>query len=236
MTQSDVYMDIYVNDERISFGTVSTPIAPGSSSWLRTSPADLPFQFTVTCIIDARDNLVESNENNNQASATLTYSRGCPYATTPDFVSAQEEMGLGCARSSAHSLTATWQPFTQGVMIWREDTNKIYVLINWGASTAIIPPGQWRAYDNEWIDGMPEYACVEAEKQAELGTPVHFGFGYLWCNESYMQVDIGEPLGDESGDDRWFQQFDNGWIMHIGEWDDSIVVVSDDGYWALFPR
>ncbi|NOZ48952.1 MAG: hypothetical protein GXP37_02750 [Chloroflexi bacterium] len=236
VTESAVLLIMLVNGERVSYGTISTPIAPGGSGWLRSQALELPAQFNASCLIDARDQVQESNEDNNQATALLTPSSGCPYPPDDLFAAAQQEMELGCAQSAAYGLTSSWQPFSQGAMLWRKDTNLIYVLVSSATVTPLIPPGQWQDFDNGWQSGMPEYSCPEAEALAEAGTPVHFGFGYLWCNDGYLQENVGDPTDDESGGERWYQPFSNGWAMHIGEWDDSIVVLRDDGIWVQMPR
>ena len=236
VTESAVLLMILVNGERVSYGTISTPIAPGGSGWLRSQALELPARFDASCLIDAGDKVQESNEDNNQATALLTPSSGCSYSPDDLFAAAQQEMELGCAQSAAYDLTTSWQPFTQGAMLWRKDTDLIYVLVSSATVTPLIPPGQWQDFDNGWQSGMPEYSCPEAEALAEAGTPVHFGFGYLWCNDGYLQENVGDPTDDESGGERWYQPFSNGWAIHIGEWDDSIVVLRDDGIWVQMPR
>lgn len=232
--EGDVWLDIFVNGERVRHSTVWTPIPAGQGGWFQMAPLDISGSVSVVCVIDAENGVVEANEGNNKLERYLEMEAlGCELPPHETFAEIQQELELGCAQDEAHLLVAAWQPFNMGYMIWREDTRQIYVLVETAYVTPIIPPGSWEAYADEWVDGMPEFSCVEAQYQ---NFPIRRGFGYLWCNESGVRDALGSSRGEEMGDQRFMQSFERGWAMHIGEWEDGIVVLTDDAKWRHYPR
>lgn len=163
----------------------------------------------------------------------------CTLPTDPALGTAQQEMGLGCPMEQARLVVAAWQPFEGGAMIWREDTREIYVLLrsyrplSVSAFEAEPVGGTWLAYPDRWREGMPRFSCADAQ---ERPYPVIHGFGYLWCNDPKVRDQLGAPLDKEMGDRRVLQTFVQGWAVHIGEWEDGVVVLMEDGRWAWVPR
>jgi len=231
----DLWIEILVDSQPVARANLARSIEANRGGAFTTAPLDISGSFYVTCIIDADDNVQEANENNNVLSAPLQLGmvEVCPYPAADLFAELQQELELGCAQDEAHLLFAAWQPFDMGYMLWREDTRQIYVLVETAYVTPIIPPGSWEAYADRWKDGMPEISCDEAEYQ---DYPVLRGFGYLWCNEPEVREALGNPVGEERGDQRLLQTFERGWAMHIGEWEDGIVVLTDDKRWVHYPR
>jgi hypothetical protein len=62
-----VRVAIYAGATRVSNSTISTPIAPGNSGWLRTAALELPPKVSLYCMVDSEDAVAESNEDNNSA-------------------------------------------------------------------------------------------------------------------------------------------------------------------------
>lgn len=60
-----VRIAIYAGSTQVSNSTISTPIPPGNSGWLRTAPLDLPPKVSIYCLIDSENSVVESDEENN---------------------------------------------------------------------------------------------------------------------------------------------------------------------------
>ncbi len=77
------------------------------------------------------------------------------------------------------TVFAAWQPFENGVMMWFEDTDQIWVFDN---------DGSLRIYDDEGDDGSSSSSCDI--------DPIR-GFGAIW--NSYESGDLGCPLADELG-------------------------------------
>ncbi len=224
-----VRVSIFVNDEQVAYSTIKTPIRAGESSSLATQPLELPDEVDVRCVVDADDHIAESNEGNNSLTRHLTVRQCLPAHEA--FAPYQEEMHLGCGRAPATTVWSAWEPFELGYMLWRKDNQKIYVLVSKAFTTPIIPPGEWRAYDDEWHEGMPETSCGYAQDQEY---PIVRGFGYLWCKNGGVRNAMGNSRGKEKGDWRLMQTFDHGWAMQIDKLD--IVVLTDDGKWQLFHR
>jgi len=78
---------------------------------------------------------------------------------------------------------------------------------------------------------MGEIQCSEAAQDY----PVIRGFGYVYCTQPLMWEALGSAIGEEKGNEQLLQTFERGWAMRIGEWDDSIVVLTDDEQWQHFP-
>lgn len=73
-----------------------------------------------------------------------------------------------CPEEPARTVTAVWQPFQGGVMIWFSDTEQIYVMSNFDGRVRVIP--------DAYVEGMPDPAAVAPEG---LFTPTR-GFGQIW--------------------------------------------------------
>lgn len=75
---------------------------------------------------------------------------------------------LGTGLEDAQNPTIAHQPFENGQMLWRSDTNQIYVLFN---------DGSWQVYDNPWRPGEP--ASANLTPPADRFEPL-LGFGEVW--------------------------------------------------------
>jgi hypothetical protein len=80
--------------------------------------------------------------------------------------------GLGasprCPEDPARTVTAVWQPFEGGVMIWFSDTQQIYAMTN--------ADGRVRVFQDTYVEGSPD---PEAAAPEGLLTPIR-GFGLVW--------------------------------------------------------
>lgn len=103
-------------------------------------------------------------------------------------------------------------------MLWRGDTDTIYVLFN---------DGRWESYPNEWREGDPEYSCGEANSPP---TPLR-GFGRVWCDHPEVSARLGAVTASEIGDNASaVQEFVNGMIM-VAPFGARFVLVGEDGTW-----
>lgn len=73
-----------------------------------------------------------------------------------------------CPEDPARTVTAVWQPFQNGVMMWFSDTSLIYVMTN--------DDGRVRVFQDAYAEGMADPNAVAPEG---LFTPVR-GFGLIW--------------------------------------------------------
>jgi hypothetical protein len=108
------------------------------------------------------------------------------------------------------------EDFKRGLMIWRQDTAKIYVLYN---------DGRWERYDDIWQEGDPEFTCGMPSSPP---TPKR-GFGKIWCTYTNVQQDLGAATTAEEGDYGLVQSFYGGSALRTGGgW---VYVLLDDGTW-----
>lgn len=75
---------------------------------------------------------------------------------------------LGKGFEDAQNPTIAYQPFEGGQMVWRGDTNQIFVFYN---------DASWQVYDNPWRPGEP--ASANLTPPTERYEPV-LGFGEVW--------------------------------------------------------
>lgn len=163
------------------------------------------------------------------AAAVISMTRPAPSATprpTPCQLSVQPALGdawsedeLGCPiTSGATPISTAYAPFEGGQMLWRGDTDTIYVLYH---------NGEWDSYPNEWREGDPTYSCGEESGPA---TPIR-GFGRVWCDNEAVRLALGAVTAAEIGDAAsTAQEFVNGTIL-IAPFGDAFVLVGERGVW-----
>jgi hypothetical protein len=101
-------------------------------------------------------------------------------------------------------------------MLWRSDSDLIYVLYD---------NGTWAAYRDTWQDGDPDYTCGVPTSPP---TPRR-GFGKVWCTYQTVRNDLGEATEGEWGRESAVQDFVNGTIWRIP--DGATLVIFEDGNW-----
>lgn len=143
----------------------------------------------------------------------------CRFAVLPVPAAAWNADELGCPITPGATAIATaYAPFEGGQMLWRGDTDKIYVLFN---------DGRWLSYPNEWREGDPEYSCGETTSPP---TPVR-GFGRVWCDNETVRAALGAATAAEIGDGASaVQDFVNGSILSA-PFGDLFVFVGEAGVW-----
>lgn len=143
----------------------------------------------------------------------------CGYVTQPGLIAAWNPDELGCPITpGAAVINTAYAPFEGGQMLWRGDTDTIYVLYN---------DGRWTVFPNEWREGDPEYSCGEANSPP---TPVR-GFGRVWCGHPEVGESLGAVTAAEIGDNASAaQDFVNGAIL-AAPFGDLFVFVGEDGVW-----
>lgn len=101
-------------------------------------------------------------------------------------------MGAITLQPAFTTTDAAFQQFPGGVMFWRKDTGKIYVLYYYYNCIRV-----WGIYGDSFAEGDPLYSCPRAEANAPYG-PVR-GFGKLWCDSQKIQQQLGLPSLPEKG-------------------------------------
>lgn len=145
----------------------------------------------------------------------------CQHPVLPALAAAWQDYVLGCPiTSGATPINTAYAPFEDGQMLWRGDTDTIYVLTY---------DGRWTSYPNAWREGDPEFSCGEADP---LITPLR-GFGRVWCDHPDLRVALGAVTAAEIGDSgSTVQEFVNGTIL-AAPFGDLFVLEGEAGTWRL---
>lgn len=93
---------------------------------------------------------------------------------------------LGCPTNQAHTSDSAEEAFQGGLMLWRKDTDQIYV---------IYGDGTWQPFANTLVDGDPEYPCGT---KSSPPSPRR-GFAKIWCNNSMVRNKLGSATDYENG-------------------------------------
>lgn len=143
----------------------------------------------------------------------------CQLPTQPALAVAWNIEELGCPITpGAAAVNTAYAPFEGGQMLWRGDTDMIYVLYH---------DGRWASYSNEWHEGDPVYSCGE---EASPPTPIR-GFGRVWCDYPDVGEELGAMTAAEIGDSGSVaQDFVNGTIL-VAPFGGLFVLVGEAGVW-----
>jgi photosystem II stability/assembly factor-like uncharacterized protein len=112
---------------------------------------------------------------------------------------------LGWARvEQATPVDAAYQTFEQGVMIWRGDEGRIYVLYS---------DGTWQVFDDTFREGEPESDATLRPPEGRQ-QPVR-GFGKVWRTHPDVRARIGWATAREEGVTAQVQPFANGTMLWV---------------------
>jgi serine/threonine protein kinase len=114
---------------------------------------------------------------------------------------------LGCATGAAISGQIVEQNFIGGQMVWREpiDAGRAIVLYRNGTGRVVK--------HTPFVEGSPEYACLDAETPAECPPTPKRGFGLIWCDAPDVRQQLGAALDCERSYTSWLQQFEQGFAL-----------------------
>jgi len=128
---------------------------------------------------------------------------------------------LGCAQAVESSVWGAEQIFERGLMFWRSDTNKIYVVRN---------DQTWQLYDDTWREGDQEWD-PNILVPTGLYQPKR-GFGKVWRDQSGVRSALGWATTEERGFTMAVQPFDGGTML----WSNvrGTYVLYSDGTWARY--
>jgi len=138
----------------------------------------------------------------------------CPFAVQGLFASLWQTYRdqLGCPLYQDPKLIQdAEQPFDNGHMFWRQDTDRAYVVYEKGTKS-----GEYQGFANLWSEGDPEYSCTASPPPGKV-QPKR-GFGAVWCDLGGPSAVIGWGLSEEAGfgpgyGDPLVQQFEQGFIF-----------------------
>ncbi len=112
---------------------------------------------------------------------------------------------MGFARSEQPaSVSAAYQYFQNGIMIWRGDTQTVY---------SIYDDGTWQSWPDTFTEG-------EAESDSAIVAPSGYfqperGFGKVWRSQPTVRERLGWANGKEAGASALVQEFERGTFVHI---------------------
>lgn len=128
----------------------------------------------------------------------------CAFSVLSTFSSAysSHQSVLGCPVNVGGTIFMAEESFQNGLMLWREDNDRIYVLYN---------SGSWASYADTWTESMSEFTCGTSQSPP---TPKR-GFGKVWCDNN-LQGSLGNATSAESGADGAAQDYSGGQIIRSG--------------------
>lgn len=127
----------------------------------------------------------------------------CPNPINPAFAGLIQNNStfgelLGCPLNEAVTIPAAWQPFEQGDMLWRGDSNQIYIL---------EANNSWRSTGDTWREGDAE--PVVGDVPDGMHQPVR-GFGKVWFEQPGVRESLGWGVAQEDGFEALVQDFMTG--------------------------
>lgn len=119
---------------------------------------------------------------------------------------------LGCALTGEIRTGAAYQYYQSGMMVWRQDANRIYVLYNNGAYSSFPDNSPDGYHDSDLVKG---------------------GFGYLWNTNADIRNRIGQPQVIEFNATNFaVQDFAGGTIFYFYENDArNYALLADNNTW-----
>lgn len=167
----------------------ATLAPPTPSPEPATAPTAKPIILTIALPI------TPSPTPSNRLTATCQQSAGDRWGSTLYPANSDK---LGCPLNQPHTTLSAYQIYERGLMVWREDTDWVYILFN---------NGTYNNYDSKIAE------------EGYYDTPERKGaFGYIWNTTESVRNRIGNPQGAEAhATDFVVQDFANGLIFYFLE-------------------
>lgn len=108
-------------------------------------------------------------------------------------------------------------------MFWREPIDAGQALVLYRDGTMQI------VKHSSYVEGSPEFACLDAKTPAQCPPTPKRGFGLIWCDVSGVRNRLGKALDCERGYQGRMQQFERGFMLRTDA--GAIYVVYNDGRW-----
>jgi hypothetical protein len=131
---------------------------------------------------------------------------------------------LGWAKEEECETDGAEQFFERGVMLWRKDNGRIYV---------ITSDGNWQEYTDTWEEGMDESSCPDVTPPERLYIPIR-GFGKVWCAQlGASNAEIGWATTPEQAYTAHWQAFEHGFMCQ--GINGTVYVLYNDKTWQSYP-
>lgn len=139
------------------------------------------------------------------AMPTATRFVDCALLVAPEFTDTWHQAEMGCPLSAGQVVWASWTPFEHGHMMWRRDTNTIYVFYN---------SGQWQATPDVWdeVSEPPSRGTPPAGRHAPKR-----GTGWVWGNDEAVFQGLGWATAEQKGFCAEVQAFEHGFILQSSQ-------------------
>ena len=133
------------------------------------------------------------------------------------------QQDIGCKTGNAFRGFVAEEHFAGGIMFWREAFDQ-------ARSPVLFNNGTWRFYHHTpFVEGSPDFACVDANTPAQCPpTPIR-GFGMMWCNIPELRERLGNAVDCERGYQATMQTFEKGFMLRNDQ--GTIYILFDDGTW-----
>jgi serine/threonine protein kinase len=194
--------------------TRSRDVAPANV--IANKPSQTPLTLTATATVPPPP--TETNSPTAEPTFTPTPAmtdtpsptptRACPDVSGP-FAAvwlARREV-LGCATGAALSGQIVEQNFVGGQLVWREPIDNAQAVVLYRDGTGRI------VRHAPFVEGSPEYACLDTETPAECPPTPRRGFGQIWCDAPDVRNQLGAALDCERSYASWLQPFEQGFAL-----------------------
>ena len=148
----------------------------------------------------------------------------CPVVEGP-FASewAAYEERLGCALGQPSRHSGAEERFEFGLMFWRSDA------IDYGQALVAFNNGAWRIFEHApFVEGSPDFRCLDANTPAECPPTPKRGFGMMWCDIPAIRSGLGNATECERPYDGLQQTFQQGFLLRT---DSGTFIFLNDGTW-----
>jgi hypothetical protein len=135
----------------------------------------------------------------------------------------QAQSRLGCAVGPAARGLIAEENFVSGKMFWREPVDRAQVLVLFGNGT-------WKIYRHTpFVEGSPEFKCVDSTTPAQSPPTPKRGFGTVWCDVPEVRRALGNAVDEERGYQGDLQSFERGFALRTDA--GQVYVFYNDGRW-----
>jgi len=130
---------------------------------------------------------------------------------------------LGCSEGSVITGLIAEEAFEGGMMFWREPFDYAQALVAFSSGT-------WQIFGHTpYVEGSPDFSCLDAQTPAQCPPTPKRGFGMMWCDISAIRSGLGNAVNCERGYIGEMQQFEEGFALRS---DSGIIYVFyGDGMW-----
>lgn len=134
---------------------------------------------------------------------------------------------LGYLEGSAVSGLVAEASFERGLMFWREPFDYALALVAFNS-------GAWQIFQHTpYVEGSPEFSCLDAETPARCPPTPKRGFGMMWCDIPAIRSGLGNAITCERGYTGVMQAFDGGFVLQSDS--GAVYVFYEDGTWERRP-